>query len=293
MNTFRINFVRRCTKPLAGLALMVMIAATAYAEPLAAIPFDTVESAAARGSAERQVIVVYFTADWCGWCKRMSSATFTDPRVLKLAGGFAWAKVDTDAQPGIAARFGVRGLPTVMWFNADGVYLGERNGYIAPDAMVELLTAQAGNAEAAGAHQQKMALVETSTAALRQAETDAQVAVAVAKIVETAATQRAGRQPLRQALGDAGPVAWPALIEQLRSERLARRAAAYDLLAEVTGHDAPFDPFAEAEVREAQVAEWRRWYAKHLSQNDSELGQPSATQPATRPAARGTHLPSP
>lgn len=279
MPTLVTHALHRTARPLAGLALLLSSTLAAQAEPPATIPFDALDKAAARGQTQRRVIVVYFTADWCGWCKRMSSATFTDPGVLALADRFAWAKVDTDAEPGSAARFGVRGLPTVMWFNADGAYLGERNGYVAPGEMAELLESYKGKAEAAGAAERKMALIETHLGALKRAEGDEAVSAAVAGIVATVATQRTGREAVRRALHEAGPAAWPALIGHLESERLAHRAAAYDLVTELTGHDAPFDPFAEADTRRPQVARWRAWHTDYISRADSNSARSPAPQP--------------
>ena len=59
-------------------------------------------------------VVVDFHADWCGPCRMM------EPILENFAG--AWAgkllvlKLDTDANPGTAGRFGIRGIPTVIAF---------------------------------------------------------------------------------------------------------------------------------------------------------------------------------
>jgi thioredoxin 2 len=50
-------------------------------------------------------VLVDFYADWCGPCKMM--APTLDELVLKL---------DTEANPATASRFGIRGIPTVIAF---------------------------------------------------------------------------------------------------------------------------------------------------------------------------------
>jgi thioredoxin 1 len=74
-----------------------------------------------------QPAVVDFTASWCGPCKALA------PVIEGLASDYAdrvtVAKVDVDDNPELAARYGVRSVPTVMLF-ADGgvkrVYVGAR-----------------------------------------------------------------------------------------------------------------------------------------------------------------------
>lgn len=57
-------------------------------------------------------VLVDFSAVWCGPCKAL------EPAVKEVAGEFAGklkvVKVDIDDSPGVAARFGIRGVPTVI-----------------------------------------------------------------------------------------------------------------------------------------------------------------------------------
>jgi len=57
-------------------------------------------------------VLVDFSAVWCGPCKAL------EPAVKEVAGEFAGklkvVKVDIDVSPGVAARFGIRGVPTVI-----------------------------------------------------------------------------------------------------------------------------------------------------------------------------------
>jgi thioredoxin 1 len=54
-------------------------------------------------------VLVDFFATWCGPCKNLA------PVVEKLAGeGHRVAKVDIEARPDLASRFGVTALPTLV-----------------------------------------------------------------------------------------------------------------------------------------------------------------------------------
>ena len=61
------------------------------------------------------VVLVDFYADWCGPCKQL------EPIVESIAAGTdaTVAKVDIDANQGLATQYGVRSVPTLLLF-ADG-----------------------------------------------------------------------------------------------------------------------------------------------------------------------------
>ena len=59
-------------------------------------------------------VLVDFYADWCGPCRMMAPAV--DELARSSAGSILVAKVDTDASQRVAARFQIRGIPTVIAF---------------------------------------------------------------------------------------------------------------------------------------------------------------------------------
>ena len=59
-------------------------------------------------------VVVDFWADWCGPCKMMAPAFEQAAAELKTQVRFA--KLDTEQAQGIAARYGIRSIPTMIIF---------------------------------------------------------------------------------------------------------------------------------------------------------------------------------
>jgi thioredoxin 2 len=60
-------------------------------------------------------VLVDFHADWCGPCKVMAPAL--DDLARTKTGDLIVAKLDTDANPLTAQRFGIRGIPTLILFS--------------------------------------------------------------------------------------------------------------------------------------------------------------------------------
>ena len=74
----------------------------------------------------------------------MERFTYTDAAVIAQAGGFVTAMIDCTekADPGVLAiqkKYGVSGLPTVVFAMPDGRVLGGTVGFVkAPDFIVEM-----------------------------------------------------------------------------------------------------------------------------------------------------------
>jgi thiol:disulfide interchange protein DsbD len=100
--------------------------------------------ALARARAEGRPVILDFWADWCVACKELDRIAWSDPRVREEAGKFVALKVDgTDDTPefqALTAKYGVVGLPTVLFIDAQGREIPARiTGAIDADEMLRWL----------------------------------------------------------------------------------------------------------------------------------------------------------
>ncbi len=90
---------------------------------------------------ERRFILLDCAAEWCHWCHVMDETTYLDPDIGRaLSNRFVAIRVDIDARPDLAERYGAWGWPATVIFSPDAEELGKFRGYLAPE---ELKTALA------------------------------------------------------------------------------------------------------------------------------------------------------
>lgn len=115
----------------------------ADAGPLA-VSAATFETEVVERSRERPV-VADFWAEWCTPCHML--APVLEAAVAERGDAVSLVKVDVDAEPELALRFGVQSIPAVRAFR-NGEVVSEFVGVRSPEQIGEFLDALAGPSEA-------------------------------------------------------------------------------------------------------------------------------------------------
>jgi len=81
-------------------------------------------------------VLVDFTATWCGPCRQI--APLVDQLADEFEGRVKVAKLDIDDSPGIAKRYGIRGVPTLYVFKG-GEVVGQQVGAVPKRTIQQLM----------------------------------------------------------------------------------------------------------------------------------------------------------
>jgi len=94
---------------------------------------EQIESSVKNGN---KPVVIDFYADWCAQCKELDKYTYTDEKVVELSKNLNNIKIDlTKENPDITAKYGIKGLPVVIFMKPNGEEIKELRvtGFLEPE----------------------------------------------------------------------------------------------------------------------------------------------------------------
>ena len=98
------------------------------------------KEARALGKAQEKKVFLYFRSDNCTYCSQMEKETLSAPEVARfLNRHFISARIDTDRNPAISAKYRVVGLPTAYFIGDDGTRIGGLPGFQPSDRFLAFL----------------------------------------------------------------------------------------------------------------------------------------------------------
>jgi thioredoxin 1 len=83
-------------------------------------------------------VIVDFWAEWCGPCRMVGP--IVEEVGVDYEGKAIVAKVDVDSNPGITAKYGIRNIPTILFFK-NGEVADKQVGAVPKSAIVSKLDA--------------------------------------------------------------------------------------------------------------------------------------------------------
>ena len=87
-------------------------------------------------SKENELVMVDFWAEWCGPCKMLSP--IVDELSQELDGKMTIGKVDVSDQQDLAAEYGVRNIPTILFFK-NGELVDKQVGALPKTALQDII----------------------------------------------------------------------------------------------------------------------------------------------------------
>lgn len=193
-------------------------------------------------------VVVDFWAAWCGPCRTLGP--LLERLTVEAGGAFRLAKVDVDANPNLAVRYGVRGIPAVKGFRG-GEVVAEFVG-AQPEVLVHrFLQTLAPSAESIGLERARSLLATRHWPEAEQAyrsllDAEGQSSAAALGLLKSLLMQGRGRQA-EAILGE-----FPSGTEWAEAEKLKPLAHAL-AESEVDGMALPSAPLDAAFVHAARL----------------------------------------
>lgn len=82
---------------------------------------ENIDEGLKQGGADSKIVMVDFTASWCGWCTKLKEEVFSTDEFKKVAGEkLVLVVVDADKNRELVDKYKVEGFPTILFLDPNG-----------------------------------------------------------------------------------------------------------------------------------------------------------------------------
>lgn len=104
---------------------------------------DSFPQAIKQAKSEDKIIMIDFSSDWCGWCKKLRQTTFQNSNVMELLkDNFVTAELNVgqEENKNLSNYYNVTGFPTILFVNPDSSEVDRIVGYVLADEFIKKAT---------------------------------------------------------------------------------------------------------------------------------------------------------
>jgi thiol:disulfide interchange protein len=106
-------------------------------------------AALATAAKEQRPLLIFFTADWCSYCRQLRQEVFTRPEFRDAAKKFVCVQVDAGKHASRCEEYRVRAYPTLIFANPGGTAIERIVGITTPTVVLAQMNAAAASVVAA------------------------------------------------------------------------------------------------------------------------------------------------
>jgi len=283
--TPRLQPVRRFARLLLASVLAGLMMANAVADPapqsatVAPVFHPSFKSASDAATADQSLVLLVFSAQWCGPCKLLKSKTLASDGFLHQENPLHVADVDIDADQKMAHTFSIEAVPTLILLTGDGKIISRQTGYMETEELMAWI--KTGRSRAAAGQWEGTVPSAPVDELTKKAAADNLGTNDIQRLVELLGdSDPANRDQVAKILLNLHDAAVPPLIAAVTNAYLGVRIGAGELLQRLAPSIPAIDPWQSPSDMSNTVVALQSWWAK-----TGTLPEPAATSPTNSVSA--------